>query len=95
MKTVIFTIAGLIFLALIYDLIRSMKSHKETKSQEQDKLKYGDSIVYWKDRVSAKRAIVLGQTKTRVTIRTSEDMRVKVVDRSDCELAEQLNTVEL
>lgn len=87
--TIITAIVSVLFLWLIYDLIKGI--HNAKKSPEYSVLKYGDTVRWWEDRVKPVEGVVLGQIKGQVRIRRNDDYRVLLVRRDECELTDEDN----
>lgn len=83
-STVITIIAGLLILWLVYEIIKG--SYNAKKEKIYPVLKYGDKIEWWENNLKPVKAIVLGQIKDKVRIRTEDDCKVWLVRRDECEL---------
>jgi hypothetical protein len=96
METTILIIVSLLFLWLTYDLIKSRKISKEQNDKQNPLLSYGDKVYYierTEDGLKVTTAMVVRQNKSRVIIRTDDDMKIWNVARENLSLIDNKNNV--
>lgn len=87
MKETILIIFSLFILWLIYELIKATRYYKDKEAKQGQELSYGDEVEYFEPPRRTK-AMVIRQVKSRVKIRTEDDMKIWTVDREDLRLIE-------